>query len=369
MSTKTPPRAPAGTSQGGQFIAYAQDQQGGALEPGTDAWYDADAETALAAVFTPGCLDDLQAAVDIAARKYPGVAGDLLGETYAALHAKVASAHANHQPVNLAEARNPRAIMTLEAKNQGYKLTHHGIWSGDDVKAWRKFGDRKDALEARLGRPLTLPERLTVAEEVRQSEPNTKRRPSQKFFTAVAEDTTAPVDYNLGRKDPSEEEAAPEERGDGWSAGLGGSPVMREMIRIKNGDGDGGPAGDGPVKRGAAERMVYALAACEHGAPLPADGSLTDKAWYGRHKKAIAAAGGAGQAAADWRAGRCTPEAEEALFAPVTPPGGTLTREEKRAVCDALEHFPGGADKTYQALVNTVLQGEASWQRQVAGRS
>lgn len=366
MSTPAIPRHAAGTRQGGQFAAYRQDHQHGSLEPGTDEWYDADQEAALAAVFDADFMDDLQQAVGIAARKYPAYADDLLGETYEAIHVQVARAHESRRPLTLAEAANRRSFLASVAARRGQTLAT-GLDRGNDVAAWREFTGRRTTLENRMGRPLTGAEREALAEEVRLSiTPHS--RPGNQYWRAVGESNiTAPGGGQFRSRGVDEAQVTaltPEERAAGWSDGLRASPVMEEMIRIKKAGG----VADGTVKRGTAERMVYTLAAVEHGAPLPAEGGVTEKTWYRKHKKALAAAGGVEQAITAYQAGTCAPDTEAALFAPVTPPGSVLTRREKHAVCDALCHFPGGAEKTYQALVNTVLQHEADAQRAVAER-
>lgn len=366
MSTSAIPRHAAGTRQGGQFAAYRQEDQPGSLEPGTDDWYDADAETALAAVFDPDFMDDLQDAVNIASTLYPRYAGDLLGETYEAVHARVTRAHEGRLPLKLGDT-NRRSYLATIAKSRGLALAT-GLDSGADVAGWTEFNRRRASLESRMGRTLSGTERDALADEVRDKFPP-RRRPGPKYYQAVADSSALSVsDFDCRDGDGSrplvqhdKADAAAAEEASGWSDGLRASPVMQEMVRVHQAGAS--------VKRGTAERMVYTLAAVEHGAPLPAEGGVTEKVWYSQHKKALERAGGVEEAIQAYESGNCDPAAEAALFAPVTPPGGTLSDREKQAVCRALGHFPGGAAKTHAALVGTVLQHEADAQREVAGRA
>lgn len=212
----------------------------------------------------------------------------------------------------------------------------------EDRKAKAIYDRRIGEFEAAESRAMTPNEKKALAVEIRQTWPDPRHRPSEKFVELSGVRTMSLDNLNTSTGLTLADRIADPNAGEDDLAVDADSVQARVLDLAENG------------KKVVARRLVYNAIAGLSDAPQALEAHMsTHKA--GKARKTVKDAGGVAAAIADWENALETP-ATDALFAPF----GDIGPDERDDVCALFTRLSDRADDLYESAVKFAAQPRAS---------
>lgn len=216
-----------------------------------------------------------------------------------------------------------------------------------DRSAVKMFRESVKETEQHLKRGLTDAEKDAIAEEIRAEQP-AGRRAKVGFHRPVIEAPAGNLMHADGSADlgvvdrPVGADGRDLEHGSAAAGDFEAGELGDELLTIMS-------AGKEGAVRNARRRAWDAIAG-RYGAPLVAPDAVSE-VQATKARRAIANGGGVLAVAGRWHSKTATAEESNAMFAPFTPPGGSLNFAQQERVVSSLHRLGDYADDMYDSAL------------------